>query len=100
MKINANVLNTLAYRLNKIMQEKPETRNDDMALILEYKNRYFGEYSVEQVMVNHKQLGFPTFESITRCRRKIQEVNRDLDTPIVSQARHELEKEYKAFARE
>jgi hypothetical protein len=100
MKINANVLNTLAYRLNKIMQEKPETRNDDMALILEYKNRYFSEYSIEQVMVNHKQLGFPTFESITRCRRKIQEVNRELDNPIVKQARHDLEMEYKAFARE
>lgn len=99
MKLNANVLNTIAYRVNKILKEVPETRTSDMVLIDEYKKRYFSEYSYTDIMRNNKEIGFPSFESITRARRKVQESNKDLLNKDVADVRNELQKEYQEFAR-
>lgn len=31
-----------------------------------------------EIMINHKILGLPSFETVSRCRRKIQETRQDL----------------------
>ena len=36
------------------------------------------DLSIKDVFINHKILGIPSFESITRCRRKLQERNSNL----------------------
>lgn len=99
MKINVNTLNTIAYRINKILEEIPETRNNDMLLIDEYKKRYYSEFTYTDIMRNNEQVGFPSFETITRARRKCQEKKRNLANEKVSKIRNNLQKEYREFAR-
>ena len=99
MKLNANLLNTIKYRVAIIMQENPETRTDDMLLIDEYKKRYFAEYTYADIFKHHKDIDFPSFESISRARRKVQQECKELVYDNVDQARTELTKEYINFAR-
>lgn len=68
----------LSDQVKTILREHPATRSDDKKLIValwwQFNNTSFkkheGEYLVNVKDIVYK---FPTPESITRCRRKIQE---------------------------
>lgn len=63
-------------KVKSLLIEIPETRDDDMLLygIFCYRYGYVGQSSeFMAVMTNAKRLGMPSYESITRARRKIQE---------------------------
>ena len=63
-------------KVKTLLIEIPETRDDDMLLYARfcYKYGYVGQSSeFMAVMTNAKRLGMPSYESITRARRKIQE---------------------------
>lgn len=68
-------LNVLENKVRKILVSYPETRNDDNVLIYQYLKEYhdIDLISVKDLFLNGRKLGIPSFESITRCRRKIQE---------------------------
>ena len=68
-------LNVLENKIRKILVNYPETRNDDNVLIYQYLKEYhdIDLISVKDLFLNGRKLGIPSFESITRCRRKIQE---------------------------
>lgn len=51
------------------------------------------------VMLNHKKLGFPSFESVTRARRKLFEKYPELKPYHVTKKREEKEEEYKEYSR-
>lgn len=61
--------------VKKVLTKHPEARDDDFLLVFRaykkmnpsIKGMYFWH-----VMRNHKELGLPSFESITRARRKLQ----------------------------
>lgn len=57
------------------LTKRPETRDDDFILITYIYKDFFGirEFTFESVMFNHIALGLPSFESIRRCRQKLQE---------------------------
>lgn len=59
-----------------VLEEYEETRSDDFKLIYSvYRELDFAHTTRElfyEIMMNHEQYNFPPFESITRCRRKIQ----------------------------
>jgi hypothetical protein len=68
-------LKVLENKVRKILVSYPETRNDDNVLIYQYLKEYhdIDLISVKDLFLNGRKLGIPSFESITRCRRKIQE---------------------------
>ena len=57
------------------LEEFPETRNDDFLLytvVAVSLNEDINYHSFTYAMRKHKELGIPPFESVTRCRRKLQ----------------------------
>ena len=65
------------------LENNLETRIDDFILVYQVYKRYltglcFDAYTFKDVIENHKTLKLPSFESITRCRRKLQELHPDL----------------------
>ncbi len=68
--------NTIENRVAELLKEFPETRYDDMLLILKYYDRYgcipVGELPFKNVMQHYKNYGLPCFESIRRARQRVQ----------------------------
>lgn len=68
------------YKTDKIVKEilktKPGTRDDDFFLFLEYF-RYINpkliDKPLEEILILHKWYGIPSFETITRARRRNQQ---------------------------
>lgn len=71
-----NQLKTVDSKVLAVLREYPETRYDDMLLILRYYNRFsdmpVGDFSLEDVVYNYKAYGLPCFESICRARQRVQ----------------------------
>ena len=68
--------NTVDSKVLAILRECPETRYDDMQLILCYYNRYsyfrVGDMTLENIVNNYKGYGLPCFETIRRARQRVQ----------------------------
>lgn len=85
-----------------ILTALPATRSDDYLLYKEMCNRVCpqaGALSLSEALLHHKALGMPSWETVSRCRRKIQERSPDLRDPATAKVRAEEEKEYKEYAR-
>ena len=71
-----NKQKTVDSKVLAILRECPETRYDDMQLILCYYNRYsymrVGDLSLEDIVNNYKGYGLPCFETIRRARQRGQ----------------------------
>ena len=71
-----NKLKTVDRKVLAILRECPETRYDDMQLILCYYNRYsymrVGDLPLEDIVNNYKGYGLPCFETIRRARQRVQ----------------------------
>ena len=76
----------------KVLEEQPDTRQDDFFLVFRVWEKFderVKTLNCGQVFYNHKKLNLPTFESITRCRRKIFETRKDLTDDKTTDARLE-----------
>lgn len=75
-----NKLKTVDSKVLAILRECPETRYDDMQLILCYYNRYsymrVGDLPLEDIVNNYKGYGLPCFETIRRARESAIPVSR------------------------
>ena len=82
-----------------ILTQYPETRDDDYLLILKVFDKFIDttNLSVEAVFKNHVQLQLPSLHSITRVRRKIQEI--ELFSDKGKKRRKEEIKDYKEYAK-
>ena len=61
--------------VEKALVYHPETRGDNFLLYVEVLKRFIDtQLPLEYVFTHHKQLGIPSLETITRCRRKLQEI--------------------------
>lgn len=90
--------------VEKILEEIPASRNDDYILYAEVIRRYYPDVEkigFVEVLENAKILGLPSYESITRNRRKITEIGRrpDLASDKVKEMRKGQETEYRAYAK-
>ena len=69
-----NKQKTVDSKVLAILRECPETRYDDMQLILCYYNRYsymrVGDLPLEDIVNNYKGYGLPCFETIRRARQR------------------------------
>ena len=87
------------YSVRAILLENPRTRDDDMYLysvFLAKFNLVKPEETFYEVMLTAKQRGLPSYESITRARRKVQEMEEYLRGEK-RKARKEQEKKYREF---
>lgn len=90
-----NDQNTIDGKVLALLREYPETRYDDMQLILCYYNRYshrkVGDCSLEDIVNHYKGYGLPCFESIRRARQRVQslfpELSRRNAVPVSNEAR-------------
>lgn len=88
------------------LQKYPEARNNDMYLYLKVAAMIDEEFNqirtsakrFEDVVLNLDKYHLPSFESVSRARRKMQEKHPELKgTEKVQAKRSELEEEYKAY---
>jgi hypothetical protein len=83
----------------KALLNCPETRADDHLLVLEvYKHFIDAEISFKTALVQHRELGLPSFASILRSRRKLQKKYPELINQAAAEKREEERKEYEAYA--
>lgn len=65
------------YELVKsIMEKYPDTRDDDMrlyAIVVHQRTRLKPDTAFYEAMYNHSRYDLPSYESVTRARRKVQE---------------------------
>ena len=93
--------------VKKILEQRPETRNSDMALYIALAQHMESEKGVNiterpfcYVICNLKKLGLPTIESVGRARRKIQEQCPHLQSEKkVKKMRDEKEEEYRKYSK-
>lgn len=82
------------------LQNVPATRGDNFILYIEVLRKFIDpKMSLQAVFENHKTLGIPSLETITRCRRKIQERNPELRDEAADKVRKDEEKEFVDYAR-
>ena len=97
-------LKTIEEKVKSVLQENEDARNDDMVLYLALCNLYLkdaGTIPLEEIMTRHKELGLPSFESVGRTRRKLQEKYPELlGSTRVRRLRAAGEKAYRRYAKE
>ena len=68
-------LKTIEKKVKAILEKNTDARNDDMVLYLALCNvclKDAGAMPLAEIMTQHKYLGLPSFESVSRTRRKLQ----------------------------
>ena len=87
----------------QVLKEVPEARKDDFVLVAEVYNKIqplIFNVSFNRVMLAHKELGLPYFESISRARRRLQSIFEELrPSKEVQDARLEEQLIYREYAR-
>ena len=87
----------------QVLKEVPEARKDDFVLVAEVYNRIqplINNVSFNRVMLAHKELGLPYFESISRARRRLQSIFEELrPDQEVQDARLEEQLVYREYSR-
>lgn len=90
--------------VKKVLERDEEARNDDFYLIgnVYYNiNKNIKNMPFLYVIANHKELGMPSFESITRCRRKLQSEYEHLKaSKKMQEIRLDLEQEFIEYSKE
>lgn len=67
--------------VKEVLENEKGSRNDNFLLVYEvYRriNKAVTRMPFNNVMLLHKEYGLPSFESIVRCRRKLQADNENL----------------------
>lgn len=79
----------------------PKARKDDFILILEvYKYYVDAAIPLKEALINHKELGLPSFASIIRIRRVLQQNDPSLTDPATVEQRAEAEADFVDYVRE
>ena len=84
-----------------ILKDNPPTRSDDFLLYCEVLKQTVPnvlQLSTETFLCSHKSLGVPSYESVSRVRRKIQANNPELVSDRAKQKREQEEQDYIKYA--
>lgn len=96
-------LKTISAEVKELLQKYPRARDDDMLLYSYYMNLkgYSWNITVSELYYLQKEGNLPTFESIGRARRKVQELNPDLAPSKKAKELKDInEEEYEEFSKE
>ena len=69
---------TMHNRVMEVLMDTPKARSSDKVLIAEVYSRFYDVCNEPFWMVMEEMHDLPSFETITRCRRKIQEEHEEL----------------------
>ena len=90
--------------VESVLREYPKTTSYDFLLytvVAITLNEDVSYYQFTTVMKRHKEFGIPPFESVTRCRRKLQAKYSELaGTQGIEELRDEEEQDYRAYAKD
>ena len=87
-------------QVQKILEEMPETRDDDRELILQVYARFYDVWLGDRFYKIMRKKDLPPFESIRRARQKVQARRPELrSSDDVDAIRKMEELEYKAYAK-
>ena len=95
-------LHTMEKLVLRVLESIPAARSDDYVLMWYVCNELKPETSempFGYVLCHHKALGLPNWETVTRCRRKIQAKRPDLVSPETARKRHDEIEVYKEYAK-
>ena len=87
--------------IKPILEQHPETRGDDFLLYAEVIREYrpeLAELSVIHFFVAHKDLYCPSYESVSRVRRRLQAKYPELCSDAAKERRAKQEAEYKTYS--
>lgn len=87
--------------VTRVLDEHEEARKDDFVL-LSYVLNELGvptNFNMHTMLHNHIIFGLPSFESVTRARRKVQAEHPELKDAKAVEIRAAEQEEYKDFAR-
>lgn len=65
-------VNVIETRVREILEHCPNTRENDNLLYATYIEEYHYIEFTKEKFINYKEYGLPSFKSIERARRKIQ----------------------------
>lgn len=90
--------------VENILINNEEARKDDFLLIYLVFQNFIGAKvdtkTFDEIMLNHKEYGLPSFHTISRVRRKIFEKQPNLRPEKITEIRKELEEEYKEYGKQ
>ena len=96
-------LKTTSEIVKTILEQNPQSRNSDDFLyikVCEKVNDISINLPFKQVMANRKLYGLPPFESVRRCRQKIQATHPELSGDSNVEAQRMLNEEtFRDYAR-
>ena len=93
---------TIEKMAENAMVHFPEARTDDFILVLKVYEQVNGPMvwkSFHNVINNHKEYGLPSFESITRARRKILSKRPELKDEKTTSMRMREEEKFIEYSR-
>ena len=85
-----------------VLKETPDARGDDFALYA-YVCAWMGkdiDTPIWRLAAYHARENFPSWETVTRCRRKIQHDHPELCDPNAKKRRSAEIEQYKDYSRE
>jgi len=84
----------ISNQVENILSVSKKARNSDKELLIIYMQKFGLDLSPQQIELFKKM---PSAETITRCRRLLQEEGKYLPTKEVDQARFEKYQEFKEY---
>lgn len=98
-----NQMNYLQKKVEEVLKEEPKSREDDFVLIskvLELTNPETKHMTIGMVLEHAKVLKIPSFESITRARRKVFKLHPELIPESMKKIRKDEEKFFRKWSKE
>lgn len=95
-------LQTMENIVLQVLENSPLARQDDyvlMWLVTDKCNPDLQEQRFGDVLYHHKENGLPNWETVTRCRRKLQEKYPYLKDPEMAVVREQEQEAYREYAR-
>ena len=87
-------------QVEKILEEMPETRDDDRELVLQVYSKFYDVWLGDRFYKIMRNKKLPPFESIRRARQRVQARRPELrSSDDVDAIRKMEELEYKAYAK-
>lgn len=92
-------INVIEPLVEEALINNKACRGDNFILYLEVLKKYIDtNLSLKDVFLHHRELGIPALETITRCRRKLQERNPELRDERMAKKRNEEQGNYIDYA--
>ena len=93
-------VSVIETRVKEVLENNPATRENDNLLYVTYLEEYHYVDFNRQTFIDYERYGLPSFKSIERSRRKIQnEEVKYKASEVIEEGRKEAEKQFQDYYR-